>query len=393
MYNLGRVIAYTAVGFAVGGLGSAVTFSNSMQGVLKLIAGIFMVIMGINILGIFPWLRRLNPRFPTVFTYFFMKQKSRSKNPLFVGLLNGLMPCGPLQAMQLYALSTGSPIAGALSMFLFSLGTVPLMFGLGALSSVLGKKFAGKVMTAGAVLVVVLGLSMFSQGWSLSALPQVFPNSLIPKVSSAEGSITVEDNVQIVNSTLSSGSYPTITVQAGMPVKWMIDAPEGSINGCNNRMFIPEYNIEYQFNTGENVIEFMPSKTGAFSFSCWMGMIRSTISVVEPESEFPIGDNSSERGNSIQSQVPREPISANYVIPTDEIALAEQKVTYRQVTIQLTEDGFQPAVIILQANVDTEQHSIPVKYAMTLGKVIISSKEMRWYVKIVEISSRWIRLK
>ena len=31
---------------------------------------------------------------------------------LGIGLLNGLMPCGPLQAMQICALSTGSAVMG-----------------------------------------------------------------------------------------------------------------------------------------------------------------------------------------------------------------------------------------------------------------------------------------
>ncbi len=106
LYNLGRVISYTSVGFIVGALGSAITFSNTAQGVLKLIAGIFMVIMGLNMLDIFPWLRKLAPRLPKVFT-----SKAASGAPLVVGLLNGLMPCGPLQAMQIYALSTGRPAA------------------------------------------------------------------------------------------------------------------------------------------------------------------------------------------------------------------------------------------------------------------------------------------
>lgn len=355
-YNLGRVLSYTAVGFIVGGLGSVVTFSNTMQGVLKLIAGIFMVIMGVNMLGIFPWLRRLNPRLPGILARQVDKQKSNSKSPLLIGLLNGLMPCGPLQAMQIYALSTGSPLAGALSMLLFSLGTVPLMFGLGALSSALGKKFTHKVMTAGAVLVVVLGMSMFSQGWSLSGwtLPALMPGSLPQKPSAADSNIKVEDGVQIVNSTLSSGRYPAITVQAELPVKWIIDAPQGSINGCNNRMFIPEYNIEYQLQTGENVIEFTPSKTGTFPFSCWMGMIRSTIKVVESGSEIPAGDASYEQGDSAESKVPKEPIPANYVISTDEIAVAVQKGDSQQVTIELTEKGFQPAVVVMQANMETE---------------------------------------
>lgn len=279
LYNLGRVISYTVVGFIVGALGSVINFSSTAQGVLKLLAGVFMVIMGVNMLGIFPWLRKLTPRIPKVFARKIDSEKSKSNSPLIVGLLNGLMPCGPLQAMQIYALSTGNPFAGALSMLLFSLGTVPLMFGLGALSSVLSKKFTRTVALAGAVLVVVLGLSMFTQGWGLSGLSLA---SIVPKTASVAAQSVdsaVTDGVQVIKSELSSGKYPAITVQAGIPVKWIINAPKGSINGCNNRMLIPEYDIEHEFKTGENIIEFTPTTTGTFSYSCWMGMIRSTITV------------------------------------------------------------------------------------------------------------------
>lgn len=279
LYNLGRVISYTIVGFIVGALGSVITFSNTAQGGLKLVAGVFMVIMGVNMLGIFPWLRRLNPRMPKIFASKINAEKVKSRSTFIVGMLNGLMPCGPLQAMQIYALSTGSPIAGALSMFLFSLGTVPLMFGLGVLSTVLSKKFTKKVMTVGAVFVVVLGLSMFSQGWSLAGfidLPLLSGTSI---KEGAESSVNVKDGVQVINSTLSPGNYPSITVQAGMPVKWVIDAPKGSINGCNYKLYINEYGIEHQFKSGENIIEFTPTNSGTFNYSCWMGMIRGTIAV------------------------------------------------------------------------------------------------------------------
>lgn len=284
LYNLGRVISYTVIGGIVGALGSVISFSGGFKGIVQLIAGVFMVIMGINMLGFFPWLRRLAPRMPEAFARKIDSQKARSKSPFYVGLLNGLMPCGPLQAMQLYALSTSSPVKGAISMLLFSLGTVPLMFGLGALGSLLSKRFTHKVMTAGAVLVVVLGVSMFSNGWSLSGI--TFP-SLMTKsspVSESEGDgagTNVENGVQVINSTLGRGRYSAITVQAGIPVKWIINAPQGSINGCNNRIQIPEFNIEYEFETGENVIEFTPVKAGKFPYSCWMGMIRSSITVTE----------------------------------------------------------------------------------------------------------------
>ena len=91
----------------------------------------------------------------------------------------------------------------------------------------------------------------------------------------------LENSLQVVKSTLTSRTYPAITVQVGVPVKWIINAPQGSINGCNKRIFIDEYGIEYTFTQGENIIEFTPDKTGTFQYSCWMGMIHSTITVVD----------------------------------------------------------------------------------------------------------------
>jgi len=277
LYNLGRVISYTTVGFAAGALGSAVTFSITAQGALKLVAGVFMIVMGIGMLDLFPWTRKLVPRMPK-----FISSKAsagaRDRGPLIVGLLNGLMPCGPLQAVQLYALSTGSPVKGALSMLLFSLGTVPLMFGLGTFSSAAGKKYTRKVMAAGAVMVTVLGLCMLSQGWNLFGLTA---GALAGDKQGGKAlDIAIDRGPQVVNSTLSPYGYPTIRVESGRPVKWVIDAPPGSINGCNYKFIIREYGIEHEFKPGQNVVEFTPKRTGNIPYTCWMGMIPGTITVV-----------------------------------------------------------------------------------------------------------------
>ena len=280
LYNSGRVISYTVIGGIVGAVGSVVSFSGTMKGVVQLAAGVFMIIVGLNMLNLFPGLRRLTPRMPKVFAKKLNQQKN-SKSPLFVGLLNGLMPCGPLQAMQLYALSTGSPVKGALSMLLFSLGTVPLMFGLGALSTFLSRKFTAKMMTVSAVLVVVLGISMFSSGMSLSGISL---SNIIGEAGSGarnENIAKVTDNVQVVTTKLSSGSYEPITVQKGIPVRWIIKAEKKDINGCNNEIIIPEFNIDKKLMAGDNIIEFTPTESGTFPYSCWMGMIRSRITVVD----------------------------------------------------------------------------------------------------------------
>jgi sulfite exporter TauE/SafE/copper chaperone CopZ len=358
LYNLGRVISYTVVGGIVGALGSVLSFSGGLKGIVQLVAGGFMVIMGLNMLGVFPGLRRFNLSMPKVFARKVEAKKSGSKSPLYVGLLNGLMPCGPLQAMQLYALSAGSPAKGALSMLLFSLGTVPLMFALGALSSVLTKKFTHKLMTVGALLVMVLGLSMFAQGWSLSGLS--LPGPLLSGAGGAPGAgskVNMANGVQVINSTLASGGYPAITVQVGIPVKWTIDAPKGSINGCNNRIVIPEYNIQYQFKTGQNTIEFTPTKTGKFPYSCWMGMIRSSITVVEAgadTSDTATAANSAATADSGFTAEPSEPVPAGVVIPATDVMVGKINANHQQVKIKMTDKGFSPAVVVLQANVETE---------------------------------------
>jgi plastocyanin domain-containing protein len=236
-------------------------------------------------------------------------------------------------------------------MFLFSMGTVPLMFGIGALSSVLSKKFSRRVMRAGAVLVTVMGMTMFTYGLSrgfgfdLADRAAAAIKPFAPEPAGAGGGAftpVIEGGVQIVNSTLSPGRYPAITVQQGIPVRWTIDAPRQSINGCNSRMIIREYRIEHRFTPGENVIEFTPAKAGRFSYSCWMGMIRSAITVVEE------GQTPADTGESGPVPVP-----AGAAIPADEVALAElQEDGYQQrVTIKLRDDGIEPAVIVVQRNV------------------------------------------
>lgn len=288
LYNLGRVISYTVIGGIVGAVGSVFSFSSMLKGIVQIIAGVFMVIMGLNMLHIFPWLRSLNPRMPKLFAKI-IYTSSTSKSPFYIGVLNGFMPCGPLQAMQIYALSTGSPLKGAFSMFLFSLGTFPLMFTFGALSSFLSKKFASKMMTASAVLVVFLGVLMFNYGLGLWGFQ--LPSFRVNTTSEGTKNMAVlEGNVQVITTGLSSGSYEPIVVQKGIPVRWIIKAEKGDLNGCNNSIIIPKLGIRKNLELGDNLIEFTAQESGTITFSCWMGMIRSKITVVDELDQFKLQD-------------------------------------------------------------------------------------------------------
>lgn len=273
-YNFGRVISYTLIGGIVGAIGSVISFNGIFKGVVAIIAAVFMIIMSINMLGIFPGLRKFNIRIPKKVAIFLNNSK-KGKGSFYIGLINGLMPCGPLQTMQLYALSKASFIGGALSMFLFSLGTVPLMFTFGVISSKLNKKFAEKMLTVSAIIIFILGLGMLNSGLSLSGLKMNI------KTNNYENMAEVMDDYQQVETTIDYGSYEPITVKKDIAVKWIINAPAEKLNGCNNEIIIPKYNIDVKLKAGENIIEFTPTETGIINYSCWMGMINSTITVID----------------------------------------------------------------------------------------------------------------
>ncbi len=289
-YNLGRVIAYTVIGALVGGLGSIIAVTGQMRGVVIGLSGLFMILMGINLLGLFPRLSRFVPHLPKILGQKIHLASNQSGNrPLIIGLLNGLMPCGPLQAMQLYALATGSWLTGALSMFVFSLGTVPLMFTLGAMSTLLTQKFSRTMIRVSSIIIVVLGLFMVQNGLNLTGLT----SSASAGKSTGEVALSVEssgnsadnladDTVQLVRTDLQPNAYEPITVQAGKPVRWIITASKSTLNGCNRELYIPEYDLTKRLEIGENVIEFTPTQSGVYPFSCWMGMINSQITVVDP---------------------------------------------------------------------------------------------------------------
>jgi len=157
LYNLGRMISYTLIGGLLGGIGSAVVMTVDTRMNFRFVIGILMVLMGIGMLTRLPMLQRLMPRMPK-FIGLRLRRKIGNSSPFVVGLLTGFKPCGPMQTAQLYALATASMMTGALTMFLFSVSTVPIMLGFGLVTTSLSQKFAGKMMVVGAVIVIFLGL-------------------------------------------------------------------------------------------------------------------------------------------------------------------------------------------------------------------------------------------
>ena len=375
LYNGGRVVSYTVIGGAVGAVGSLFSLSAALKGVMPILAGAFMLFLGVRMLGVFPWLSRLKVRIPGVKSGRLSAAASR-RGPLVVGLLNGLMPCGPLQTMQVYALGTGSLFAGALSMFLFSLGTVPLLLGLGAVSSLLSAKFTRRMLKASGVLVLALGLLMFSRGMTLFgvSLPGIGTRGTVAVAQ-------VRGGIQEVTTTVDSGEYHPFIVQNGIPVRWTITARAEDLNGCNNPLTVPQYGIRAQLVPGRNVIEFTPRSEGTITYTCWMGMISSTIRVVPDLASLTAADlkapDPQQAGIASAFDAGSLPAAtagtggccsgattgafAGGKVPTDLIVPARLESGAQVAEVKVDDAGYSPAVIVLQKGVKAKFRFVPAK--------------------------------
>ena len=275
LYNLGRLLSYTFLGGIAGFIGSVISVNEIVNGCLIIFASLIMLLMSLNMLNIlsFKW-----PRFIKI------KKNIKTNNALLIGLLNGFMPCGPLSAMQVYALSTGSFIKGALSMFLFCLGTIPLMLGVGLLFNALKGRKRIILNKVASVLILLLSLGMLFRGLNTLGLNFNLSTNHYENYTAT----TIYEDYQEVKINLSYDSYGDILVQKGKKVRLIINVDKKYLTGCNNVVMISEFNIKKELTVGENIIEFVPENTGTYSMNCWMNMITNNIQVIDDENYFEV---------------------------------------------------------------------------------------------------------
>jgi len=286
-YAAGKTLSYTIIGATFGLLGSLIAFTPRLRGFAGVLAGVFLVIFGLRMLGLFPSLRRFGIRIPWLAK---RAGAMRGRGPLAIGLANGLMiACGPLQAIYIMAAGTGSMAEGAKMLFVFGLGTLPALLGFGALTSLISGKATARVLKASGGVVIILGLFMFNNGLTLAGTG-LDAGSIFTSVTAQAGiedsapKATISQGYQEIRMEVTAKGWSpnSFVLEKGVPVHWVINGKE--ITSCNNRIVVPEYGLEFDVKPGLQTIEFTPDKVGTVRWSCWMGMIPGSFVVVEDTS-------------------------------------------------------------------------------------------------------------
>ena len=179
-YNVGRTLMYGLLGAIVGGMASLTRFAESIDGLQKgvmVTAGVIIMLMGLAMTGWVPAgiIFRAVPPVGTFISRFFKQLLQKKKHPLMylpLGLLLGLLPCGPVYTALLAAarsgMEAGTTLSGALAgaglMLCFGLGTIPALFLVSRLTDLRWLRHREKVYQIGAVLMMVVGVVFIWKG-------------------------------------------------------------------------------------------------------------------------------------------------------------------------------------------------------------------------------------
>lgn len=177
LYNVGRAITYALMGAVFGILGEGLQLGG-FQSWISIIMGSVMVLA-----VVFPALFRGSGKLDRYLYGYNVRLKKRfgilfnqrSFSSLFViGLLNGLLPCGLVYMALAGAIATGGVTSGALFMFIFGLGTLPMLLLLSLAGNVVTGSFKSKINKVIPYVIFVIGVLFILRGLNLG-IPYVSP--------------------------------------------------------------------------------------------------------------------------------------------------------------------------------------------------------------------------
>ncbi|HEY5474430.1 MAG TPA: sulfite exporter TauE/SafE family protein, partial [Candidatus Limnocylindrales bacterium] len=293
VYQAAKLLSYVLVGLALGAIGSAFNL-NGIRPWAMVLAGGFMIILGLGMTGRFPWAARLTPRPPKALISALSGLRRKAKSdaeegesslatPAAFGLLTGLMPCAPLQGAELAAAATGSALTGGIAMMAFGLGTFPLLFAFGTASSFIPKDWKHRLNLVLAVVVMLFGLVFLNRAALLTGFP-VNSTSIKAAVlggqqpSTPPAFTTSPDGVAEVPLKIVNVQYvpQSVSIPAGRPVRLVVDRQESY--SCSDRLVIKQLGVDVPLAPNAvTKVDLLAVAAGTYAMTCGMGMMSGQI--------------------------------------------------------------------------------------------------------------------
>ncbi|AOW20654.1 sulfite exporter TauE/SafE family protein [Urechidicola croceus] len=184
LYHLGRLLSYTIIGLVFGLIGKGLYLAGLQQRI-SILMGIVMIVLVLIPAKIFNQYNFSKPLYRLIGKVKsnlgkLLKNKS-NKSLLLIGVLNGFLPCGMVYMALVGAVATSNFYSGMFYMFLFGLGTIPLMTSAVYFRNIFSISFRNKIQKAIPLFVVLIGTLFILRGLGLG----------IPYISPSNASLTV----------------------------------------------------------------------------------------------------------------------------------------------------------------------------------------------------------
>ena len=177
LYNLGRTTTYIVFGTVFGIFGQGFG-ALGFQRWVSIAAGLLMI-LSVFIPSLY------NKNFISTKLLHFLLNKIKyiltklfsvkSFGSLFgIGLINGLLPCGPLYIAFIASAGTGNIVSAAIFMMMFGLGTIPLLFLITLIGNFISIPTRQKINNLLPILIVVMGVLFILRGLNLG-IPYLSP--------------------------------------------------------------------------------------------------------------------------------------------------------------------------------------------------------------------------
>lgn len=282
-FQAGRIVGFFVLGAALGAVGARLALPPPVVAGLMAVVAVFMVLLGVRLTGLSPRMSGWTLALPASWsTRLGLDEKARGPysdlRAAGLGVATFVLPCGFTQVVQLYAMTTASPLQSGLVMMTFAIGTAPGLLLVGGLPSLATGTRRALVLSVAGVALVCFAVVNLSAAAGLLGLTSKTASAAARGVSS---NVTLRDGVQVVTMAETSRGYsPADTVvYAGVPIRWEIDAESQFTCASAMRGVGTDFSVDLK--TGPNVVELPAMEPGTFSFVCVMGMYSGSLTAVD----------------------------------------------------------------------------------------------------------------
>ncbi len=287
-FQAGRIVGFAVLGAVLGAVGASVAMPAGLVVVVTAAVAAVMLLLGLRLTQLSPRLAGWTPRLPVSLSERLglseASPATTAAGTALAGAATFFLPCGFTQAVQLYALSTGSPRTAAVVMATFALGTAPGLLTLaGAPTLLTGPRRDVALRALGVVVIgfAVLNASAATRlaGIDLPTLP-TGGSAAAATATSVSANVTVTPADQTIAATQDgSGYHPGETViYAGLPTHWNMTSL--NVYTCASTLLSRDLGISGRLKEGGNLIELPALKPGTYRYSCDMGMYTGRLVVI-----------------------------------------------------------------------------------------------------------------